>query len=107
MDASEESTLASSQRKELKKRTKMNVKTVQSIFLTLPKEDSAFVYFTLESHEGLCFYSTTDQDLTAGTRTIHLQFSPEWETQIQHLINHLSLTIPIHISRTDLIPNSP
>jgi hypothetical protein len=78
------------------------MKPIQNILLTVPKEDSAFVYFILESHEGLCFYSTIDEQnddsKNSQTRTIHLQFSQEWETPVHHLITHLRRTIPIHLT---------
>ncbi|MBL6989534.1 MAG: hypothetical protein ISR65_07135 [Bacteriovoracaceae bacterium] len=46
-----------------------------SITIRVPKEESAFCYFMLEAHEGLCFYSTLEFQKGQGFRDIHLQGS--------------------------------
>jgi hypothetical protein len=36
------------------------------------KEDSSYVYFTLEANEGVAFYSTSDEILEGENRILHL-----------------------------------
>jgi hypothetical protein len=40
------------------------------VSLRVPKNESSFVYFILESNEGICFYSTLKESLGTSYRDI-------------------------------------
>lgn len=65
--------------------------------IRVPKEESAFVYFTLESNEGLSFYSTLQDSLGEGFRDIAIKTHVSLEAELDHLIETLGLEIPIEI----------
>lgn len=48
---------------------------MRHMILRVPKDQTAFLYFQLESNEGLAFYSTLDQSLREPYRDVEL-FSP-------------------------------
>jgi hypothetical protein len=54
------------------------------------KSDSAFVYFTLEAHEGLTAYRTLPHQTGDVFRDIELTFSSEHEEDVNKLILDLS-----------------
>ncbi|MDH5580602.1 MAG: DUF4911 domain-containing protein [Bdellovibrionales bacterium] len=57
------------------------------IIIRVPKHDSAFFYFLLESHEGLAFYSTLPHDVGQGFRDIDMKGSVELINALEHLID--------------------
>lgn len=65
--------------------------------IRVPKEESAFVYFTLESNEGLSFYSTLENSLGQGYRDIAIKTHESLEDELDHLITVLGKAIPIEI----------
>ncbi|MFT6069956.1 MAG: hypothetical protein ACJAT2_000970 [Bacteriovoracaceae bacterium] len=65
--------------------------------IRVPKEESAFVYFTLEANEGLSFYSTLQESLGEGFRDIAIKTHECFEKELDHLIETLGLEIPIEI----------
>ena len=56
----------------------------------LDKADSAFVYFILESNEGICFFSTLDHEKGQAYRDLEINCTPEFEGQVQNLFDHLA-----------------
>ncbi len=61
--------------------------TIEKIVITLAKKDSYFLYFLLESHEGLCFYSTLEANSNApGLARIELTFDSSTSEQVRHLL---------------------
>ena len=50
------------------------MQNVQTYYIAVPKEQAHFLYFILESNEGLCFYSTIEEDFSAGSRKIEVNF---------------------------------
>lgn len=61
------------------------------------KEDSVFAYFTLESHEGLCFYSTREESLGKEYRDIDLQGPLHFKADVLHIIEKLQARFPVQI----------
>lgn len=62
-------------------------KDIKQIVISLAKSDAYFMYFLLESHEGICFYSTLpDQHLQTGLAKIELNFHPSTQNQVLHLL---------------------
>jgi hypothetical protein len=57
--------------------------------LRVPKDDSYFIYFTFESNEGLCYYSTTDDSLKGQYRDIEVRGTIELKDELKKLIERL------------------
>ncbi len=57
--------------------------------LRVSKDDAYFVYFTFESNEGLCFYSTVDESLKGSYRDIDVRAPIEMKAPLTALIERL------------------
>ena len=66
--------------------TYQQTKELYYTLLRVPKDDAYFVYFTFESNEGLCFYSTVDASLKGQYRDIEVRCAVEWR---EILVSHL------------------
>jgi hypothetical protein len=53
------------------------------------KEDSAFVYFILESYEGITGYSTLPSRAGDAHRDLELMIPPDFEGDVQDVLNRL------------------
>ena len=64
---------------------------MKSIFkkIRVRKEDSAFVYFILESYEGIASYSTLDHLPTDPHRDLELRIPPDFYGEVQELLKEL------------------
>lgn len=65
--------------------------------IRVPKEESAFIYFTLEANENLAFYSTLENSLGEGHRDIDIKTHEGLEAELDHLIKVLGEEVPIEI----------
>ena len=65
--------------------------------LRMPKDDAYFVYFTFESNEGLCFYSTVDESLKGQYRDIDVKCSIEMKESLLELIKRLQTEIRLDV----------
>lgn len=65
--------------------------------LRVTKEDSAFLYFQLESNEGLCFYSTIPHQNGDKHRDVTITCHISMKDDCLRLINFLSTKFPIEI----------
>ena len=70
--------------------------------IRVPKAEASFLYFNLESHEGLCFYSTLDDSIHEGYRDIDLKGPIEWQGELDHLLAVLSKDFPIEFLKKDV-----
>lgn len=52
------------------------------------KEDSAFVYFILESLEGMTSYSTLDFKMGDAHRDLELRIAPDFLGEVEALLKH-------------------
>lgn len=64
---------------------------MKSIFkkIRVRKEDSAFVYFILESEEGIVSYSTIDYRPGEAHRDLELRIPPDFLPEVQELLSRL------------------
>lgn len=64
---------------------------MRSVFKTIrvKKEDSAFVYFILESHEGLASYSTLPHQPGDAYRDLELRIPPDFVAEVEGLLQRL------------------
>ncbi len=55
--------------------------------IRVKKEDSAFVYFILESYEGITSYSTLDFKSGDLHRDLELRIPPDFEQEVEEVLN--------------------
>ena len=67
------------------------------LIVRVPKEDSAFLYFSLEANEGLCFYSTLDSSLQKEYRDLEIAGSLTLKREVMHLIGQLRTLFKIDV----------
>jgi hypothetical protein len=67
------------------------MKATQSIYkkIRVRKGDSAFVYFILESYEGITSYSTLDHKVGDPHRDLELRVAPDFIDEVQELLKEL------------------
>ena len=68
--------------------------------IRVSKAFSSFVYFTFESNEGLCFYSTLEDSLKQEYRDIIVHVHKSLHEQFQSVLSHLQKKEPIEIINT-------
>jgi hypothetical protein len=74
--------------------------------LRVAKDDAYFVYFTFESNEGLCFYSTADDSLKGSYRDIDVRCSIEAREDLKNLIARLQAEMRLDILQEEVIIDS-
>lgn len=78
-------------------RTYQDTKTLCYYLLRTPKDEAYFVYFTFESNEGMCFYSTVDDSLKGQYRDIEVRCPIEWRDDLNALIKRLQAEIRLDV----------
>lgn len=86
--------------------TYQQTKELYYLKIRVPKDDAFFVYFTFESNEGLCFYSTLDESLKAQYRDIEVHAPIEWKGALQELIQRLQEEIRLDVLSEEVIQDS-
>lgn len=61
------------------------------------KSDSAFIYHTLEAHEGLTAYRTVPHREGDPHRDVELMYSPDAESDVKKLLEELAQIMELHI----------
>lgn len=67
------------------------------MIIRVPKEESAFTYFTLEANEGISFYSTLNHEVGQSYRDIDLKSSKSLEKELLQIINKLQEQFSLEI----------
>lgn len=79
---------------------------LRHLIIRVPKDQAAFLYFQLESNEGLAFYSTLDVSLKEAFRDIEL-FSPKSLTpELDHFIEAITPQVQPLILLDEMIDDS-
>jgi hypothetical protein len=73
-----------------------NIELFHSV-IRLSKEDSAFLYFTLEANEGLCLYSTLPHKQGENFRDVEIKGDLKFQPQINHLLMQLEKLFPLMV----------
>lgn len=84
-------------------RTYKQTKELFYCVLRMPKDDAYFVYFTFESNEGMCFYSTVDESLKGQYRDIVVRCPIEWKDQLMALVERLQAEIRLDVLEEKII----
>ena len=61
--------------------------------LRMPKNDSTFLYFILESNEGIAFYSTMAFEKSQPYRDIEIYSTPELSLALKGILEHIKKSI--------------
>ena len=83
-------------------KTQVLLKTV----IETPKNDSSFLYFTLESNEGIAFYSTLAHQEGDQERVIECFVPLELKQEFTNIIESLKQTITLKILSQEEIKDS-
>lgn len=78
---------------------------VYRIVLRTTKEDSAFFYFTMESNDNLCFYSTLASSLGKNYRDIEIGVTRPLRPAFDKMLHALKMKMSIEILSEELLPN--
>ena len=84
----------------------MSTKQLFYCVMRMPKDDAFFVYFTFESNEGMCFYSTLDESLKGQYRDIEVKCPIEWAPDLKALISRLQTEIRLDVLVEKIISDS-
>lgn len=71
------------------------------MIIRVPKDQSAFTYFTFEANDGLCFYSTLESSLGEPFRDIDVKAHISLKDEVLRLIEFLSKDYPIEILKQE------
>ena len=71
--------------------------------LRVAKDDAYFIYFTFESNEGLCFYSTMDDSLKGSYRDIDVKCPIEAREDLKALIARLQTELRLDVLQEEII----
>lgn len=74
--------------------------------LRVPKDEAYFVYFTFESNEGLCYFSTVDESLQGQYRDIDVKCPIETRSDLKALISRLQEEIRLDVLTEEVILDS-
>ncbi len=71
--------------------------------IRVPKEQSAFVYFTLEANENICFYSTLTHITGDSFRDIDIKTDISLENELKYTLDPLIGPCQITILKNEII----
>lgn|GEM_PF-1735537 len=71
----------------------VNKQECTRVVVRLSKEESAFLYFTMESNEGLCFYSTLEHENGQAYRDVEIYSPIDLYPELERLLNFLKTEI--------------
>lgn len=76
--------------------------TLFTFQIELPKQNAAFLYFILESLEGLVFYSTLEHVVGAPTRLIHITGTRENFADFAPILKELQEILSMEVLSSSL-----
>lgn len=74
--------------------------------LRVPKDEAYFVYFTFESNENLCYFSTVDESIGGQYRDIDVRCPVEARDPLKALIERLQGEIRLDVISEEIILDS-
>jgi hypothetical protein len=76
---------------------------ILQLIIRVPKEHSSFVYFTLEAHDGMCFYSTLHHERGDQNRDVEINATLSFEAPLRHTLAELSKNFSLEILSESII----
>lgn len=83
-----------------------NDQVIEKLILKMTKEDSSFFYFTMEAHEGICFYSTLPHQEGDKDRLIECLVPTELEPEFKATLSSLQKEITIEVLKRESFKDS-
>lgn len=77
--------------------TYQDTQLLQKVVIRVPKHQSSFCYFILESNEGIAFYSTMPSSLKKQYRDIEIYSPIELKDNLSELLAHLNKQVDLNI----------
>lgn len=84
----------------------LNSNKLFELILRMPKNDTSFVYFTLEANENKSFYSTLPFDKGQLFRDMVIMTTPEFKDQVLSIIEHCKKNTDLEILSQSFIEDS-
>jgi len=75
--------------------TYVKTREIFQVIIRVLKNDSAFVYFNLESNDNLFFYSTLDEGLGTPYRNLEINTTIEFKENLEQLLKHFTQQIKL------------
>jgi len=69
--------------------------------IRVSKQDSAYVYFILESYEGICAYSTLNHENGDQTRDLELRYTSGFKNNVAEVLEALQDEVGLEILKMD------
>ncbi|MBF0359976.1 MAG: hypothetical protein HQK49_03150 [Oligoflexia bacterium] len=89
-------------------RSYQNTKELFHVNLRVTKKDSVYLYFLLESQEGICFYSTINESISDPLfREIEIYSTIEYMDDVNNLITNLKNEIDIETLFSRVVIDNP
>lgn len=86
--------------------TYKNTQQLYHLVVRTSKNDSMYVYFILESNEGICFYSTLEQSLGQTYRDVEIYCPIEFMQILKNLVANIQKSIKLEILVDKIIIDS-
>jgi len=77
-----------------------------NFIIRVSKAASSFVYFTFESNEGICFYSTLPSSMNQDYRDVTIYMTPEFKEDVERILQILSHKFEVQYLSKELIKDS-
>ncbi|HXH74894.1 MAG TPA: hypothetical protein VNJ08_08010 [Bacteriovoracaceae bacterium] len=71
--------------------------------IRVPKDEAFFVYFTFESNEGLCYFSTADESIGGQYRDIDVKCPVEAKSSLKALIERLQTELRLDVISEEIM----
>lgn len=82
------------------------INQLMHLVIRTSKEDSAFIYFQLESRDGLAFYSTLESSLNESYRDISLYTPLSLQKEMKQFVEYLSSELSLEILTDEIVTDS-
>jgi hypothetical protein len=80
-----------------------NSQLLQRVIIRVPKQDSSFCYFILESNGGVAFYSTLETSLKKQYRDILIHSPIELKSNLEDILEHLEKSVDLTLIESETI----
>ena len=80
--------------------------SLMRLLVRVSKEESAYLYFTLEACDGLSFHSTLTDSLNKGYRDIMIHTTPELYPELLKQLNYCKQSFEIEFLKEEAIQDS-
>ena len=83
-----------------------STRLLQRVIIRVPKKDSSFCYFILESNGGVAFYSTLEGSLKKQYRDILIHCPIELKPNLDGILEHLKKSVDLTLIESETIEDN-